>query len=300
MGGPFGRDFKTLKGMRWLTHSPRAPSDTLPIEKWMDFRKLGDAIGQGYKQILQDEAGSLTRQINEPVGKARGMVHAGEGLLGGINFLTRLLDETDAENHTNGDAAWDQVIGAGRKAIDYAGRVSRNPGNLIADVDEMLTDHFAKIDPYATPTKPAFSDELARQAQIGRNQGEDKFNQMSAFVGGMGVKAAAGIGAAKPLTALDYARAGYRPRQIADFESLYRRPGHHAVKLKDTEGWPEWVRNNPFFMVAPPGITKGRMYQLHFGADKDFHGAKAVRARVDQRVGPVKDFVRSDTVHSIN
>jgi hypothetical protein len=208
------------------------------------------------------------------------LLHQGEGLLGGINFLSRLLDETDAEKHPKGEAAWDQVVGAGKGAVDYAKQAWRNPLKPFADLDQRLIEYNSGVDPNDTPRAPTFSKELERQAAIGRKRGEHKSTVGSYFLGGLGAKGIAGIGMAKPLTALDYAQAGYRPRQIADLESLYVRPGHHAVSRKSTEGWPEWIRDDPFFMVKPPGITKGRMYQLHYGADKDFKGASVKKDRM--------------------
>ena len=123
----------------------RALSDSMPTDEWMRLRQFGQIANElSPKEVYGNEIASLVQQINEPIGVARGLLHSGEGLFGALNFASRLLDETDVYKHPKGQAAWDDVVGAGQKAINYGKAVWRDPAKLGDDLDQALIDYQAR------------------------------------------------------------------------------------------------------------------------------------------------------------
>jgi hypothetical protein len=126
---------------------------------------------------------------------------------------------------------------------------------------------------------PTVRQEIERNIAIGRNQGELQFNLATLVDGPVALKGLTGLGKIPALTDEAYLAAGLSKRQLADLNQPYARAGHHNVRQSWTKGWPQLIRDNPLFVVKPPGITKREFYELHFGLDDSFHGGSLKRDR---------------------
>jgi hypothetical protein len=140
------------------------------------------------------------------------------------------------------------------------------------------------LDPSATPAAPRFADELRRNFDIGQNQGELVFNVGSLMVGGPAAKAAGKLGSfSKATTAEKYLAQGFSPKVAAYLAEPYPASamGHHYIarsyKLPKFLGGgrlPRSYSDGPFNKLAPEGITRGDMYELHYKVDPAFGAAR--------------------------
>lgn len=257
-----------------------APNDQMSPDEWMQ-RGLDELatlkFGLDHSNFAKREIGNLVDGLNRPVGFARGGWHAAQGVWNGATFAGRLLNPLDSIIHEPGEAAWDDVAAGIGNALTYGGKAISNPRVVGNDIADSAKRFYESVEPSATPMADTLAGEINRRARISRNVGESDFGLASALEGGLAVKGLTGLGAMKALTNADYLAAGLSERQIADLNTPYIRTGHHSIAQQYTKGMPRAVRDNPLFVVKPPGITKGDFYQLHFGVDKDFHGARLVR-----------------------
>jgi hypothetical protein len=259
-----------------------APTDALPIDDWMDqrFRELAQKYPElDRSKLAKYIAGEAAMEINRPIGVVQGAGETVKGLFDTALFAGRLLNPIDPLLHDQGDAAWDHVADAVGDAIDYGDRAYHDPSLLRRDAQNGMRKFRASIDPSATPMADTFAGEIQRKQNIARNQGKVALDVASLAEGGLALKGMAKIGAFKPMAAAEYAAAGFRPRQIARMMEPYDGVGHHAIPVRATEGLPQWLRDNPFFTVRPTGITRGDMYQLHYGVDPWFDSARLPKAR---------------------
>lgn len=235
--------------------------------------------------------GSVARAAGDVVGVARGAGRLIEGLGEGANFASRLLDPTDAESSPRGEAAWDQVLGAGTRILDYARRGLANPGAVSRDIGTAAQKFNENTNPQATPMAETFPGELRRSFEIGKNQGEFAFDLGSAAAGGEVAKSLAGLGrlSKEALVAKQLAR-GFTPAQADYLAEAYEGMGHHTIPRRFTfpekvggvplpdflvgRPLPRAISDSPLNVVKPEGISRGEFYEQHYGVDPRFYGAK--------------------------
>jgi RHS repeat-associated protein len=69
---------------------------------------------------------------------------------------------------------------------------------------------------------------------------------------------------------------GFTPAQAEYLAQEYQGVGHHFPITQATArnwGLPNWVRDNPFNVLSPSGITRGGFYELHYQVDPNFFAA---------------------------
>ena len=71
---------------------------------------------------------------------------------------------------------------------------------------------------------------------------------------------------------------GFTPAQAKYLTEPYplERDGHHfPIPQKLAEKWnlPDWLRDSPFNVLRPNGISRGRFYELHYRVDPSYHGS---------------------------
>jgi hypothetical protein len=219
-------------------------------------------------EIAKRIAGEAVGLANVPVGVGRGAVHTLEGLGDIAAFGARMLNPTHVGPKLQ---AAQQLISAGKGALDTGVRVFRDPRIALQAAGEGLEKFNAAIVPSATPMASTFPAEIQRRAEIGRNLGELGFDAASVPYSGLAVKGIVkGRQAAKAVTAAEQAmvRTPAAKKWLAE---PYTDPGHHNPARRYTKGTPEWFRNNPFFLYAP-NVTRGQFNGLHYLVDPKYWG----------------------------
>jgi hypothetical protein len=226
-------------------------------------------------------AGDMAAQAGVPIGVARGGVHAVQGAWDALNLASRLMDPYDAQHSRPGEAAWDQVIGAGTGAIDYAKRAVADPQIVKRDALGALQQANIDLNPYATPMADNVVDEFGRNFNVGMNQGELGFNVGTLAFGGApreGLAALSAIGKAKGVA--KYLEQGFTPAQAARLAEPYRGMGHHYYPRRDPlppilggGPVPKFISDSPFNVLKPRGMDTGEFYELHYKVDPHFKSA---------------------------
>lgn len=252
---------------------------------------------------IQQRAQSAVRQAaqSEPVRKAAGdaglIAGNATGLVtGGLNlakdategaiFVARLLDPYDSMRHPLGDGAANQVLHA-------VGNVAKQGKAMIEDPEgakrrAVGAVHQAQrdLDPRATPASPTLAGEVRRNFTVGKNQGELLVEGAGWALGTSELKAAAKIrGLSRADLVAKYVNQGFSPADAAYLAEPYKGMGHHsAIPRRAT--LPKWmgggpvpksVLDSPFNVLAPPGISRGDMYELHYKVDPNFTNAPLKR-----------------------
>lgn len=234
--------------------APRSWLDNSPLAK----RVVGDAAavaGQGY-------------------GVLRGGWHGVEGAA----TIARLVNPLDPLLSAPGEAAWDQVIGSGR-------RIASGIARRVADPN-LLRDDFHRanvaLNPEASPIASTVHDEIRRRFRIGANQGELLFNLAAVPLGGevgSGLEALEYAGEAGDVG--KYLKKGFSQGQAEELAQPYDGMGHHIIGRAETMPailgggpWPKALTESPLFLLKPRGIDKGQFYELHYGVDRRFHGTR--------------------------
>ena len=143
-----------------------------------------------------------------------------------------------------------------------------------------------KFNPYAMPVAPTFRGELRRNFDIGKNQGEALFDVGSLVVGGPAAKAVKGLSRAGNVgNDAKYLAQGLSPRAAAHLAKPYpaSNMAHHFIardtRLPGGGSVPQSYSDGPFNKLAPPGISRGDFYELHYQVDPRFHGTGVVGER---------------------
>nr|MEA2798017.1 hypothetical protein [Phenylobacterium sp.] len=236
-------------------------------------------------------AGNVALKVGQVVGLARGGLHTTQDLVGGAGFALRLLNPADPFFSPPGEAAWDQVIGAGDRFVGYAKKAISDPAAVGKDIRDELQRENIDLNPYATPMADTFPAELRRNFHIGANQGKAAFDVGSLFVGGEFAKGLALTRAVEAADAAKYAELGLNPKVIGHLDMPYEGMGHHSIVPRrftfqrpiDGLTLPRWipdrslpkaVTDSAFNVSKPGGITRGQMYAYHYRVDPKFHGAR--------------------------
>ncbi len=140
------------------------------------------------------------------------------------------------------------------------------------------------LNPDATPVAPTFAGELRRNFDIGQNQGEVLFDVGSLVVGGPVAKGVKGLSrAANVGNDAKYMAQGFGPKAAAYLAEPYPASGmgsHYVPRRarlpKEFGGGalPKSYMDGPFNRLAPPGISRGDLYELHYKVDPRFSVAR--------------------------
>ncbi|OXE36661.1 MAG: hypothetical protein CGW95_06325 [Phenylobacterium zucineum] len=252
-----------LKRKRADAAARKSPDDSAgQTQKWLDQSATLKAIG-----------GYTARRAGNLVGVARGGWHAVEGLTEGVSFLSRLVDPFDKLTSPPGEAAIDQVVGAGKGVFDYARNGLAHPESVARDIKNKAHQAYVSLDPGATPVATRFPDELRRNFEIGKNQGELAFDVGSLVVGGPFAKEVGAIAdAQKAATASKYLSQGFSPGVSAYLAEPYKGMGHHFGPRR--ANLPPAYSESVFNVLKPEGISRGDFYERHFLVDPHFYAAR--------------------------
>lgn len=236
--------------------------------------------------VAQSVAIDTARRVGAVAGAVRGGVHAVEGVVDGVTFLSRFVDPLDRLKSAPGQSAAEQlargVLNAGRDGVDYIRKGVADPQSVATDVTNAVGRWRRELDPSATPVAQTFEGELSRNFSIGQNQGELAFDIGSLVVGGPAAKMVKGVSrAANVGNDAKYLAQGFSPRAAAHLAEPYPETnmGSHFVarrtRLPQLVGGgplPQSYLDGPFNKLIPPGISRGDMYELHYEVDPLFHG----------------------------
>ena len=250
---------------------PAATSDTEVGGSWFDRSPMAKAAG-----------GKAALQVGNDVGLARGGVHAVEGLAEGAAFLVRLANPLDAMFSPLEETAPAQVVGAGRRVVDYVTKGVADPMGVVRDVQAKAHQMRRDLDPAATPAAPTFAGELRRNFDIGQNQGEAAVDVGSWALGGPLAKGAKELGVVSKLYDPEkYLAQGFSAAGAAHLAEPYPSSamGHHFIprsyELPPEFGGgplPRAYSDGPFNRLAGENMTRGDFYERHFAVDPAFHG----------------------------
>ena len=228
------------------------------------------------------------RTAGNVAGVVRGGVHAVEGVADGVTFLGRLVDPLDRLKSAPGQSAAEQlgrgVVNAGRMGVDYVRKSVADPQSVVMDVTNAAGQWRRELDPSATPVAPTLEGELRRNFDIGQNQGELAFDVGLLVVGGPAAKAVKGLPRVANIgNDAKYLAQGFGPKAAAYLAEPYPASGmgSHYVPRRATlpemlggGPLPKSYMDGPFNRLAPPEISRGDMYELHYKVDPKFSVAR--------------------------
>ncbi len=245
----------------------------------------------GRNPVARSAAVGATRLAGNAAGVVRGGVHAVEGLADGAIFAGRLVNPLDRLTSPRGQSAEEQLgraaLNAARDIANYTRKGVNDPNGVLDDIKDLRQQWNRELNPAATPVAPTFAGELRRNFDIGQNQGEVLFDVGSLVVGGPAAKAVKGLSrAANVGNDAKYLAQGHNPETAAYLAEPYPASGmgSHFVprrtRLPESFGGgplPKSYMDGPFNRLAPPGISRGDMYELHYSVDPKFHVARLPR-----------------------
>lgn len=253
-------------------------------------RLRADEAMRGARQnpAIRSAAVNAARRVGNVAGVVRGGVQAVEGLADGAVFAGRLLNPLDRVMSPRGESAEEQLGRATKNAVralgDYARMGVADPNSVLEDIKDMGQQWSRDLNPSATPVASTLAGEIRRNFDIGQNQGEVIFDVGSIVVGGPAAKAAKGLSrAANVGNDAKYLAQGFSPKVAAYLAEPYPASGmaSHYIprRARFPEGsgggpLPKSYMDGPFNRLAPPGISRGDMYELHYKVDPRFSAAR--------------------------
>jgi len=275
--------------LRSTTSSPPRDRSQQILE---NARRITAEVGQKTQAALHDAAeseparkiaGDAARLAGNAAGVVTGGVRMAHDVYDGAILFGRLLDVTEPYRKPPGEAAWDQVVGGAGAIVNAAKEAAANPaaaaGRAALKTGQLMRD----TDPRFTPAAPTLAGEIHRNFHIGRRQGEVGMEVAPYAIGGGELKATAELGALSKASRVEkYLKQGFALREAAHLAQPYKGMGHHSILPRRTT-LPEWLGGRPipkeisdssFNVLAPPGITRGDMYELHYNVDPHFKGAR--------------------------
>ena len=250
-------------------------------------RQADEALRRaGQDPTVRSAAVGAARGVGNVAGVVRGGVHAAEGLAGGVVLGARLLNPLDRVMSPPGESASEQLnraaLNGAQATIDYVKKGVADPRSVVEDVKAVGQRWNQALNPDATPAAPTFTGELRRNFDIGQNQGELVFDVGSLLVGGPAAKMVKGLPRVSNVGNVGKYRAqGFSSRAATHLAEPYPASGmgSHFIpqraRLPEALGGgplPKSYMDGPFNRLAPPGISRGDLYELHYGVDPRFYG----------------------------
>lgn len=240
----------------------------------------------GQNPTVRSAAVNTARTVGNAAGMARGGVHALEGLRDGAIFTARLMNPLDRAMSPQGESAQEQLGratgNAARATTDYVKKGVAHPEGVLNDIKDVGRRWNRELNPDATPAAPTFTGELRRNFDIGQNQGEVLFDAASLVVGGPAAKAMKGLSrAANVGNEAKYLAQGFSPAAAKHLAKPYpaSNMGHHFIprsytlpKILGGGFLPRSYSDGVFNKLAPPGISRGDFYELHYRVDPQYGG----------------------------
>lgn len=265
-----------------------APAGKSRAQQFLDNADRLVAKGEpGVRALVQRQVGNAGLIAGNVVGVIDGVKDTAAGLRDAGGFALRLLNPADAFTHERGEAAWDELFGGlhdvGTGAVALGTQLVEDPKTALHDAGEAVRRKRRELDPRATSVAPTLEGEFRRNLGIGRNQGKLLVELAPYAVGGGEVRGALALAATtKASRVAKYIDQGFTRRKANYLAQPYKGMGHHSIiprraKLPDFLGGgpvPKVILDSPFNVLAPPGITRGDFYELHYGVDSDFTGAR--------------------------
>jgi hypothetical protein len=238
--------------------------------------------------IVKGAVGGAAARVGQVAGVARGGAHTLEGLAQGADFLRRLSDPMDMLFSAPGQSANAQLWGAVSRGVDhgadYVRQAVADPSTVGRDVKKWTHQKRVELDPSAGPVAPTVREEAWRRLNIGMNQGEAAFDVGSLAVGGPLAKGMSGVGRISNVgNVAKYTAQGFSPEVAAHLAKPYpsKAMGSHYAprdyklpKLLGGGPLPKRYSDSAFNVLAPKGISRGDMYELHYKVDPRFHAAR--------------------------
>jgi hypothetical protein len=228
-------------------------------------------------------AGDAARAAGNAAGVVTGGVHMAHDLYDGTIFLGRLLDVTEPWRKPAGEAAWDGVAGGAGAILNATKDAILDPSATVKKATQSVAQFNRETDPRFTPAAPTLAGEVRRNFGIGRRQGEVLMEVAPYLVGAGEVKATAELGALSKASLVEkYLKQGFTPRQAAYLAEPYKGMGHHSIAPRRAT-LPDWLGGGPipkrisdssFNVLAPPGMSRGDFYELHYKVDPHFKGTR--------------------------
>lgn len=251
-------------------------------------RRLSGQAQTVFKQAANSEparkaAGDTARIAGNVTGLVTGGFNLAKDATDGAIFVARLLDPYDAMRHPLGDSAANQVLGAGDNVVKQIVKAAKDPEGAKRQFVQAVRQVQRDLDPNASPAAPTVAGEIGRNFPVGKNQGELLVEGAGWILGPAELKAAAKIrGLSKADLVTKYLNQGFSPADAAYLAEPYKGMGHHsAIPRRAT--LPKWmgggpvpksVLDSPFNVLAPPRISRGDMYELHYKVDPHFTNAR--------------------------
>jgi hypothetical protein len=217
------------------------------------------------------------------VGVGRGALHSAEGMGQGLNYGIRLLNPAEAQINGPAHSALGQLTQAANGVVDYVEKGIAHPSGVASDVRKMGHQLYVDTSPSATPMANTFGGEMARNFNLGANQGELGWDMASLLFGGAASKALRGIGPmAEASGPAKFIAQGFSPAQADYLAAPYEGMGHHFVQRWAAKaiGLPSGLTDSVFNVLKPTRISRGDFYGLHYRVDPYFR-----RAGLPEEVG---------------
>ncbi|WP_421932636.1 hypothetical protein [Phenylobacterium sp.] len=245
--------------------------------------------------VLDYAGKTAVRMVAQPAGQVAGVFRGARNTVRDLGesaaFGARLLNPADSFTSPPGEAAWNHVLDAGGRAVDYVRTGISNPRSVAGDAAAAYRQARINLDPSATPKADTIGGEWKRGYEIGKNQGELAFDVGSTLYGGAVLKELAGLGyMSKEAQIAKRLKQGFDPIQAEYLAEPYEGMGHHnvarAYKFPEKIGPlprpktivgqepPEWFIESPFNVLEPRSISRGDFYELHYKVDPRFYGAR--------------------------
>lgn len=243
-------------------------------------------MSSGVGDSLSRAAKTTAESLAIPGGVVVGAVErAGDDAVGAaktLKFINRLVNPLDPLMSRKGQSAWGKLASGAADALYAAGGAVMHPVDTASAAQRSLRAFRLRTDISARPPSPTFGGMAQRNFDAGRAQGQALFDIATLAAASAPPKIAGKLDRLRaPSGPEKYLRQGYSAEASLYLAEPYKGMGHHVVSRdKKLPSWmgggpiPKVYSESPFNVLKPEGITRGDMYELHYAADKRFHGAR--------------------------
>jgi hypothetical protein len=232
---------------------------------WLDHSPAAKTVG-GKAAVI---AGNV-------VGLGRGVLHSAEGMGQGLNYGMRLLNPAEAQIKGPAHSALGRLTHAASGVVDYVEKGIAHPSGVASDVRKAGHQLYVDTVPSATPMANTFGGEMARNFNLGANQGELGWDMGSLLFAGAGSKVLRGLGAtAEASGPAKFVGQGLSPEKAEYLAAPYEGRGHHYFPQNAFKPiqLPQWLSDSIFNVLKPNRTSRGDFYELHYRVDPRFWGA---------------------------
>ncbi|HEY3950262.1 hypothetical protein [Phenylobacterium sp.] len=238
--------------------------------------------GLNHNPVVRGLAGGAGYAIGVPAGVLRGGWHTLEGIGHGLNFVGSLFFPQGRA------AAWNDAQTATHDALQYGRSVLTDPHRLARDAASAAKAANRSLNPFATPIPDTASGAFGHELGIGANDGETATTIAGLFTAPEvfgGIKAASTFEATREANVAKFMAQGFDEPTARYLSKPYEGQGDHAFISKSQNailGYktpllknvpiPDWIKDSPFNVSKPRGLSQGDFYEYHFGVDPQYYG----------------------------